>query len=79
MVRILIISAVFGFVGYVLAKNKGRNPLIWFLLCAVIPPLLIAVLLLPPIEALGYTKRCAHCAEIIKEDATMCKHCGMGQ
>jgi len=24
----------------------------------------------------GYTKRCPHCAEIIKEDAIVCKHCG---
>lgn len=79
MIRIIIIAAVFGFAGSVIAKNKGRNQLVWFVLCAFIPPLIIAVALLPMIEAQGYTKKCAHCSEIIKEDATMCKHCGMGQ
>ena len=77
-IRLIIIIAVFGFVGSVIAKNKGRNQLVWFFLC-MIPPLLIAIYLLPDLVAEGYTKRCSHCAEIIKEDATMCKHCGMGQ
>lgn len=78
-IKLLILSLVFGFAGYAIAKNRGRNPLVWFILSAAIPPLIIAILLLPQMVAKGYTKKCAHCSEIIKEEATMCKHCGMGQ
>ncbi len=78
MVRWIIVAIVFGAVGGTLAKTKGRNQLLWFTLCAVVPLFIIAILLLPMVIAKGYTKKCAHCAEIIKEDATICKHCGMG-
>jgi hypothetical protein len=27
----------------------------------------------------GYTKKCPYCAEIIKEDAIVCKHCDREQ
>ncbi len=77
MIRWIIISVVFGVVGSILAQTKGRSQILWFTLCAVIPLLVIAVLMLPAIAAAGVTKKCSHCAEIVKEDATMCKYCGM--
>jgi hypothetical protein len=73
----IIIALVFGFVGVSLAKHKGRNQILWGILCTIIPLLVIAILLLPTVEADGLTKKCPHCAEIIKADASFCKHCGM--
>ncbi len=74
MIKWIIIALIFGFVGSSLAKYKGRNQLLWGVLCTLFPLLVIAILLLPP----GETKKCPHCAEIIKTDANLCKHCGMG-
>ena len=77
MIRYFILIVVAGIAGAMLARPKGRSPILWFLLCAIIPLLVIAIALLPPVVAKGFTKRCPHCAEIIKEAATVCKYCGM--
>jgi len=78
MIRYVVLVVVAGIVGAILAQSKGRNPILWFILCALVPLLVIAVALLPSIVAKGFTKKCPHCAEVVKEDATLCKHCGMG-
>lgn len=77
MIRYIILIVVAGIVGAMLARTKGRSRLLWFILCAILPLLVIAILLLPPVVAKGVTKKCHHCAEIIKEDAVFCKYCGM--
>ena len=78
MIRYIILAAVAGIVGAILARPKGRSPILWFILCAIVPLLVIAIALLPSVVAKGFTKKCPYCAEIIKEDATVCKYCGMG-
>lgn len=74
MIRYIIVIIVAGVVGASLAQYKGRSPLLWALLCGIFPLLVIAIALLPAVD----TKKCPHCAEMIKEDAKVCKHCGMG-
>jgi len=77
--RYVILLIIAGIVGGIIARRKGRSPIWWFILCALFPLLIIVIALLPPLVSKGYTKKCPYCAEIIKEDANFCKHCGREQ
>jgi len=70
--RFVILLAVAGIVGSIIAIRKGRSPVWWFILCAFFPLLIIVIASLPPLVSKGYTKKCPYCAEIIKEDAHFC-------
>jgi len=71
----------------VLASNRGRNGLGWFLLACIISPLLAIIFLLvtknqaelpPPsyMPSQDTHVRCKECAEFILPQALKCKHCG---
>ena len=79
MFRYVILLIIAGIVGSIIAARKGRSPIVWGFLCAIVPFLIAVILVLPPLAAKGYTKKCPYCAEIIKEDAHFCKHCGREQ
>ena len=69
MIRYVSFLIIVGIVGGIIARRKGRNPVIWFTLCALFPLLIVVIAFFPPLVSKGYTKKCFYCAEIIKEDA----------
>ena len=79
MFRYVLLVIIAGIVGGIIAIRKGRRPILWFILCVIVPLLIAVIIVLPSLVSKGYTKKCSYCAEIIKEDANFCKHCGREQ
>ena len=76
LVVILVILVIPGTIGAVLAKNKGRSIIGWFILSAIFYLPILIVLLLPPIkEVPGKYRECPLCKEFVKWNALLCKHC----
>jgi hypothetical protein len=69
----------------IVAAHRGRNGAGWLLLAVVISPLIagLLVLVLPdPVkereqqELLKNSRKCPLCAELVRREAIVCKHCG---
>lgn len=90
--EIFIFWLLFSIVVGIAASSRGRSGFLWFLLAAIISPLLaiILVLVLPnkshQPQATQYATgeqptpethvRCPECRELVRMDASKCKHCG---
>ena len=100
--ELLIWFFAWGVVCGAVASNRGRNPILWFIIGAVISPLALIVLLtMPNLEierkkeeeaaasraeqsareqrerlAARELRDCPYCAEPIKRQAKLCRHCG---
>ncbi|MCP3129752.1 MULTISPECIES: hypothetical protein [Shewanella] len=69
----------------VYANTKGRSGLGFFLLAVVFSPLIgfIIALVISPVKGVieanaiqsGDMKKCPDCAELVKAEAKICKHC----
>lgn len=81
--EIAIIWIGFALACAIVANNKGRSPVLWFLigLCFSLIALII-ILVLPSLKKEGAQldartqTRCPDCQEIILRGARVCKHCG---
>jgi len=51
MITILLIWLVIAIVGGIIASNKGRSAFGWFVLCLILPILIIIILVLPSLKA----------------------------
>ena len=72
----LVLWLIFGITSAVIANSKGRSGCGWFALGILFGPFGLIVAFLPDTEKAGTTKKCPDCAEIIKAEARVCKHCG---
>ena len=73
---ILLICFIPGIVGAYIAGYKGRGKAAWFIICTICPLCIILVLISPPGKEIeGRYKQCPACKELVKWEATICKHC----
>lgn len=81
--RLLILGAILGLIPAFLARSKGRSFLRWYIfgiIFWILPAILVIFL---PKNQKGLDERmlkkgfrkCPACAELIKEEAVLCKHC----
>ena len=82
---ILIIWVVCGIIAAAIASNKGDSGCFGFILGILLGPIgVIIALLSSPKQAKldervlksGKMKKCPACAELVKAEATKCRHCG---
>ena len=76
IIFLLLVFALPAAIGFKLALTRGKNPILWGLLC--IFPFFILVLHFdkPKREITGHFRRCTQCGEIYRWKEPVCKYCG---
>lgn len=81
----LIIWVIFGIITAMIGSSKGRSGCSYFLLGVLLGPLGIILALVTKTDhqaverdriSTGLERKCPMCAELVKAEAVLCKHCG---
>lgn len=71
-----LVLATFGLLAALIAAERGRSPLGWFLGGLLVGPFALLVSALPARVCPGRFTRCRSCLEIVPEQAQKCRYCG---
>lgn len=73
---LLVVAIMFGMMAAVIATEKGRSAIGWFLTGFLVGPFSLAVLALPRKQRVGRFVECPACLEVVREEASVCRYCG---
>lgn len=73
---VVVLQALVGILGSIIAYKKGRNPLLWGLVCFIFPLLILVIGIAPALVKTGKTRQCPYCSKVLAESDIDCRYCG---